>query len=65
MWRKTVQFYWLKSVYFILPFTGRPTFSTGVTVTLYLNRLDSGMGDVKLPEQLMPAQFVLGVEKDG
>jgi len=21
MWRKTVQFYWLKSVYFILPFT--------------------------------------------
>lgn len=48
----------------VLILSGRPTFSTGVTVTLYLNRLDSGMGDVKLPEQLMPAQVVLGVEKD-
>ena len=35
MWRKTVQFYWLKSVYFILPFTSL-FYTTDISVTLWI-----------------------------
>lgn len=46
-----------------LVLSGRPTFTAGVIVTLYLSKLDSSMRDISLPEPLMPAQIVLGVEK--
>ena len=44
--------------------SGRPTFTTGITVTLYLSKLDRSMRDITLPEQLKPEQIIFGMEKD-
>lgn len=47
-----------------LVLSGRPTFTTGIKVTLYLSKLDRSMRDIILPEQLKPEQILFGMEKD-
>lgn len=43
--------------------SGRPAFTAGATITLYLSKLDISLRDFALPKQLRPAQNILGVEK--
>lgn len=47
-----------------LVLSGRPTFTAGITVTLYLSKLDRSMRDITLPEQLNPEQIIFGMGKD-
>lgn len=47
----------------VLLLSGRPSYSAGSSIKLYLTKLDNGMRDLSLPEQLKPTQNVLGIKK--